>query len=41
MVAEMEAIRGGNMDTVKSLKVEVNSFLGKEERLWRQRSRSN
>ncbi len=29
------------MNTIKSLKLEVNSLLGKEERLWRQRSRSN
>jgi hypothetical protein len=39
--AEIEAVRSGNMSTVKSLKMEVNSLFGKEERLWRQRSRSN
>ena len=36
--AELKAIRGGNMNTVKSLRMEVNSLLDKEERLWRQRS---
>ena len=39
--AELEVVRGGNMSTVKNLKMEVNSLLGKEERLWHQRSRSN
>ena len=36
--AELKAIRGGNMNTVKSLRMEVNALLDKEERLWRQRS---
>jgi hypothetical protein len=39
--AEVSALQGGSMDRLKSLKYEVNFLLEKEERMWRQKSRSS
>uniref|UniRef100_A0A2N9ETE5 Reverse transcriptase domain-containing protein n=1 Tax=Fagus sylvatica TaxID=28930 RepID=A0A2N9ETE5_FAGSY len=41
MVAETNAIQGGSMDRVKLSKSEINFLLDKEERMWRQRSRTS
>jgi hypothetical protein len=41
MDAETSAMQGGSMDRVKLLKSEINFLLEKEERMWRQRSRTS
>ena len=41
MDAETNALQGGSMDRVKLLKSEINFLLDKEERMWRQRSRTS
>ena len=38
--AEEEAIRRGSMDRVHRLKWEINGWLIKEEKMWKQRSRA-
>lgn len=37
--AEQQAVRTGNSSRVIHLKKEINSLMGKEERMWRQRAR--
>jgi hypothetical protein len=39
--AEVNAIQGGGLDILKKLKSEINFLLEKEERMWRQRSRTS
>uniref|UniRef100_A0A2N9FH09 Reverse transcriptase domain-containing protein n=1 Tax=Fagus sylvatica TaxID=28930 RepID=A0A2N9FH09_FAGSY len=39
--AEANAIQGGSLDSLKRLKSEINFLLEKEERMWRQRSRTS
>ena len=39
--AETSAMQGVSMDILKSLKSEINVLLEKEERMWRQRSRTS